>query len=158
MKPDHTRSVLLVVAAAMITVGCSRTPTALSAGDRESLKREIVRQEEALRSAKATNDVAALERILADDYLGMNQNGNVRNKAQTLELFRTFPITSLQIKVGSVVVGPTEAVVTGEQDERTCDLEAMLFVHVYALRGGRWQLLSNSQFRRPTDSVPVVKR
>ena len=41
------------------------------------------------------NDTRALERLVADEYYGVNQWGAKRDKAQLIELFRSFQTDSL---------------------------------------------------------------
>jgi len=124
-----------------------RIPNSLVA---ESAADEVSRMEERLRQAKLNNDVAALERIFGDAYVGTNQNGNSRNKQQAIDLFRTFRIHSLTIDRASVRVTHNVAIVTGSQTERNdAGTDRMLFTRVYVDTENGWELVSSSQFRDP---------
>ena len=62
----------------------------------ESVVADEVRQaEERFRRAKLSNDVAVLQRIVDEAYVGTNQNGNSRDKRQMIDLFRTFPVVAV---------------------------------------------------------------
>jgi len=103
--------------------------------------------DEDYRFAKLKNDTAALDRILADGFYGMNQNGNGRNKAESIDLWRTFTISSLTTDSFEVRVAGSTATVTGTQTENGD--ERMLFKRVYVSGQSGWQLLSSTQFRNP---------
>lgn len=100
--------------------------------------------------AKLNQDVAALSRILADGFNGTNQNGNSRNKAETLELWKSFQIASLTTDSSQVTVAGNTAKVLGTQTEGA---ERMLFTRVYVRGGNGWQLLASMQFRNPNADV-----
>lgn len=108
---------------------------------------EVRAVEEAFRLAKLGRDVPALEPILAEQFTQVNQNGNSRDKAQTLELWKTFSIASLTTDSSDIRISGETAVVLGTQTEN--GNERMLFTRVYVKRNGSWRLLSSIQFRDP---------
>lgn len=107
--------------------------------------------DERFRLAKLANDVNALAEILSDDYFGTNQNGNSRDKAQLIALFRTFPIRSLDTTRATIRSTGTNVIITGEQTEvNATGTDRMLFTRVYVLDAAKqWTLLSSTQFRVP---------
>jgi beta-lactamase regulating signal transducer with metallopeptidase domain len=107
--------------------------------------------EEFFRAAKEVNDVALLDLLLDPGYVGVNQNGNVRDKASVLELFRSFPIQSLKLGPLSLRTAGDIVTVSGSQTEvNATGTDEMLFTRVWRRDGeGVWRLLSNTQFRRP---------
>jgi ketosteroid isomerase-like protein len=109
----------------------------------------VLQAEEAFRVAKIKNDTAALAAMVADQFFETNQNGNSRNKAQLLELFRNFSINTLTLDDSHVRVAGNTAFVTGTQTE---DGDPMLFMRAYIRSGGGWQLLACMQTRRPADA------
>jgi Domain of unknown function (DUF4440) len=110
----------------------------------------VVKVDEEYRLAKLRNDTDTLQHLLADDFYEMNQNGNGRNKSQTITLWQTFPITSLTTDRGEIRVTVSTAVVTGQQTELNGGgTDRMLFMRTYIRRLGRWQLLASMQFRNP---------
>ena len=120
----------------------------------------ISKLEEDCRVAKLQNDTETLGRIVADDYYGINQNGSPRDKAQLLELFKVFKITSLEVEIARIRVSGDNAVVAGRQREvvgcRTADCppEIALFLRTYVRRESGWQLLTNAHFVDPTKGGP----
>ena len=77
------------------------------------------------------NDVEALGRILANEYTGFNRYGETLNKADILDLFRTFKRSRLSRAEADVRFAGDIAIVTGSQ------------VEVNAT--GAWRLLSSTQ-------------
>jgi SAM-dependent methyltransferase len=106
-------------------------------------KDEVLKVEAAFNQAKLDNDVAALDRILADDYIGINQWGGKRDKRAALELFRTYRTASLVPSGVSVRVSGDTATVDGIMYES--NQWRFLFLRTYVKRQGRWQLLSMAQ-------------
>jgi hypothetical protein len=112
---------------------------------------DVMRADETFRVAKLTADRPALERILHNDYIGVNQTGNTRDKKQLLELFEWFRIESLVTNRAHVRFSGDNAVVMGEQTENSATgNDRMLFTRVYVkTMPGEWHLLSSTQFRDP---------
>ena len=107
----------------------------------------VMQVDEQFRIAKLNKDTAALGRILAENFYEMNQNGNGRNKEQFIELFKTFPISTLTTDSYQVRVTGDTASVTGSQTENGID--RMLFLRVYVKGSNGWQLSSSMQARNP---------
>lgn len=111
---------------------------------------QVMKVDEEFRVAKLKNDIGTLDRILADNFNETNQNGNSRKKAQFIELFTRFEITSLTTDESQVQVTDNTAVVTGSQTETICTgVDRMLFTRVYVKGQKGWQLLASMQFRDP---------
>jgi hypothetical protein len=110
----------------------------------------VLQTDDAWQRAKLTADLPALARITADEFYEMNQNGNGRNKAETLALWKGFRVESLTTDSRNVRVAGNAASVTGTQTEvNGTGTDRMLFTRVYIRRGSVWQLLSSMQFRDP---------
>jgi hypothetical protein len=112
----------------------------------------VLKVDEAFRRAKQENDTAALRHIVANNYLGTNQFGETRNKADLLELFTTISVKSVTSKPSQVRITGDVAVVTGSQSEvNGGGFNAMLFMRVYVRNreAGEWQLLANMQSLAP---------
>lgn len=124
-------------------MGAAAAQTAASAVGAEA---EVLQAEDAFRVAKLKNDTAALKALLADGYIGINQYGVIRNKAELLELFQTFPLTLLHSDQVTVRISGDTAVLTGQQMEKNpAGVEKHVFSRTYVRRSGRWQLLSSTQ-------------
>ena len=110
-------------------------------------EQEIQKAEETYRLAKLHQDIPTLDRILADSFNETNQNGNSRNKAETLDLWKSFSISSLTTDSMEIRIFDNTAMVLGKQTEDGG--EHMLFTRVYVNRYGQWQLLASMQYRDP---------
>ena len=86
---------------------------------------EVMKVDETYRVAKLNRDINTLNLILAESYQGTNQNGNSRNKSETLDLWRNFAIDSLTTDTYEVRVSDSTAMVFGTQTENGS--EQMLF-------------------------------
>jgi TonB family protein len=132
----------------------ARTAIAVSSPDLQ----QVELAERQLQAARMRNDVVESTRLLADEFVGTDQNGSTRNKAATVELFRTVSISSLTQTISDERVTSGMAVVTGAAVEGNgTGLERMLFTHVWRRDdAGWWRLVSSSQFRDPraTPSLP----
>ncbi len=81
-------------------------------------KREVEDLEEQWRTAQLAGDVAAMDRLLADDYVGISINGEVNTKAQQLDRLRTRSQVITKIAFSDMkvkLVGPV-AIVTSLTD------------------------------------------
>jgi hypothetical protein len=111
---------------------------------------EVMKIDEQFRVAKLNKDTSTLDRILADAFYETNQNGNSRNKTECIELFKSFPITSLTTDSADVRITGDTAVVTGSQTEHnSTGVDRMLYMRVYIRAMTGWQLLASMQFRNP---------
>ena len=130
------KAVLLPVAALLATVNAGLAQT--------DPKEEVLKTEAALNDAKVHNDVAALDRILTDEYIGVNQwGGGTRNKQEVLELFRNYHTLSLAPTGVTVRLSGDTAIVHGFMNESGAWTYS--FLRTYVKRQGRWQLLSMAQ-------------
>jgi hypothetical protein len=119
----------------------------------------ILARDEQWRQAKLSNDLSVMRDVLSDDFYETNQNGNSRNKAQMLDLWSTFKITSLTTDRATIRLSGETATVTGQQTEvNGTGTDRMLFSRVYVKdHDGNWQLLSSTQFRDPQERVAQVR-
>ena len=107
----------------------------------------VMKVDEEFRLAKLHKDTATLNRILSENFYEMNQNGNGRNKAQFIELFKAFPIAALTTDAFDVRITGDTASVTGSQTEN--NTERMLFLRVYVKGQTGWLLVSSMRSRNP---------
>jgi hypothetical protein len=108
---------------------------------------EVLQADEAYRFAKLTQNINTLNLILAPEFNETNQNGHSRNKVESIELWRTFAISSLTTDSSEVRVNGDTAMVIGKQTENGS--ERMLFTRVYEKRPSGWLLLASMQYREP---------
>ena len=125
----------------------------------DRLHREIESLEAQWRTAVLQNDVATVNRLLADDYLGINPNGTLETKADALALRRagTMKISSIDpinIKVrvyGDTAVVTSQVQLEGHDGER--DISGRYhYTRVYSHRSGEWKVVSFEASRMPPGS------
>ena len=151
--------VLLLVAclAAFAIPGYAATLPLLHRADR--LHREVENLESQWRTALMQNDVATINRLLADDYLGINPNGTLETKADALAQRRsgTVKISSIEpenIKVrvyGDTAVVTSRVDVVGHDGDR--DISGRYhYTRVYSRKSGDWKIVSFEASRIPPGS------
>jgi len=115
----------------------------------DRLHREIENLESQWRTGVMQNDVATANRLLADDYLGINPNGTLETKADALAQRRsgTVKISSIDpdnVKVrvyGDTAVVTSRVDVVGHDGDR--DISGRYhYTRVYNHRSGEWKIVS----------------
>ena len=143
---------ILVIAALVLTA----VPIAL--GQQQSARREQRRSvEQAIRQldneriqAQIHADAAALDRIYADDFIGIGPSGTVRAKPQVLSDFTSGDLKFQSITTDDVhvrIYGNT-AVETGRSTMNGQDRGKIVprdnrFTRVWVKQHGRWRLVAN---------------
>jgi ketosteroid isomerase-like protein len=120
------------------------------------VEQEILRLNRAAAEMQVRKDVAVADRLLADDYLFLQADGNVSNKAQNLAVLRdpAFACTAFTTEDVVVRVLGDAAVITGRAIMRATyggqDVGGeFLYTDVWAKRSGRWQTVVSQATRRP---------
>lgn len=114
-----------------------------------SVEQELLKLEQDWTNANLKADVAVLDRILADDYTWINQEGVLRTKAQNLELIKSggLVIPSMVTDDMKVRIYGDAAVVTGRNTFKAT-LEGKDFngqerwTDTWIKRNGRWQCVA----------------
>jgi ketosteroid isomerase-like protein len=117
--------------------------------EHKHLEREqIVTLENQWRRAQLSNDVPAMDKLLSDDYLGINSNGDVVTKNQQLDHMRNrqlviqkLDISDLKIKlIGPIAIVTSLAGVEGTLDGTPLS-GSFRYTRVYQrLPGGGWKI------------------
>ena len=127
--------------------------------DREtSVEQQLIRIEEKFAEAAQRHDAGALAEYLADDFLGVDVNGQHMDKAQVLARMASpeMEITSLRhedIRVrvyGDCAVATARTVVVGRYKGQETGGE-FPYMRVWVKRQGRWQAVA-------TQSSAIPKR
>ena len=115
----------------------------------ENAHKEIEGLELDWRQAQLSNNISEVDRLLADDYLGISANGTLETKADELTRRRsgTLHITQLDlsdIKVriyGDTAVVTSKADLVGKNGDR--DISGRFrYTRVYSNRMGQWRIVS----------------
>jgi ubiquinone/menaquinone biosynthesis C-methylase UbiE len=128
-------------------VGFSAAMAAPAAAPANETEAQVLKAEKEFNDAKLRNDTAALERIVAAGYFGLNQWGAWRDKAGLLNLYasgcRTYSFRPGKLKVH--LAGDT-AIVEGPMTESGQDGRFTYgFLRTYIRQEGRWLLLGDAQ-------------
>jgi ketosteroid isomerase-like protein len=142
----------LVVAALGFTLTSTATGEEPSARreQRSSVQQTIRQLDNERIKAQIGADAVALDRIYADDFIGVGPSGTVRTKAQVIADFTSGDLTFQSITTDEVQVRVYEntAVETGisamsGQDKGKAVPRDTRFTRVWVKQHGRWRLVAN---------------
>ena len=143
---------VLVPAGANPMAGASKTHRAP-----RQVRQQIDELEEQFRTANLTGDVALMDRLLSDDYVGITWTGQVNTKATQLDRIRTrtlsisrMDISDLKVKLlGPVVIVTCAATVEGNNEGNPMS-GTFRSTRVYQrLPGGIWKITNSESTRVP---------
>ena len=143
---------MLVIAVVIVAVG----PLAL--GKKQSARRTqtesvvegIRKLDEERIQAQIHADAEALDRIYADDFIGIGPSGTVRTKPQVLAdftshdlKFQSITTDDVQFRVyGNTVVETGRSIMVGQDKGKVVPRDNR-FTRVWVWRHGRWRLVAN---------------
>ncbi len=120
----------------------------------ESDEEQLKKLETDRAAAAVKGDVATLEKQTSDDYTFINLYGQMSDKSQMINNFKTgrTKLTSNEVSDMKVRVYGNTAVVTGKADVAGVmagkDTKAqIMFTRVYVKQGGQWQSVAFQQTR-----------
>jgi ketosteroid isomerase-like protein len=124
---------------------------------KRDFKHEVEDLEEQWRVAQLTGDVAAMDRLLSDDYVGISMSGQVNTKAQQLDRLRTRSLVITKIDLSDVkvkLVGPVAIVTSLASVEGTNEGTSMTGLYRYTrvyqrLPSGVWKITNFEATRVP---------
>ena len=138
---------VLVLTAASAAMGQKQSA---SRGQGRSVEQAIRQLDDERIQAQIHADAAALERIYADDFIGVGPSGTVRTKPQVIsdftsgELkFQSITTDDVQVRVyGNTAVETGRSTMIG-QDRGKAVPRDNRFTRVWVKRQGRWRLVPN---------------
>jgi len=120
--------------------------------DRKLMEQQVLKMGQDYTQMIKNQDAAAIERILADEYLFTNERGKVKNKTEDLASYKTSPskFEIFEISDQKVrVIGNNAAVETGTvrfkgtgKDGKPFD-GSERYTTTWVWRGGRWQIAAD---------------
>jgi ketosteroid isomerase-like protein len=145
---------VLALTATSIALGQKQS----ASGDQRSSVEQAIRQLDKERiQAQIGADAATLDRIYADDFIGVGPSGTVRTKPQVIADFTSGDLKFQSITTGEVQVRVYEntAVETGlstmvGQDKGKAVPRDTRFTRVWIKQQGRWRLVANHYSSRIT--------
>ncbi len=101
------------------------------------------------RQAQLTNNISEVDRLLADDYLGISANGTLETKADELTRRRSgslhitqLDLSDIKVRIyGDTAVVTSKADLVGKNGDR--DISGRYrYTRVYSNRMGQWRIVS----------------
>jgi ketosteroid isomerase-like protein len=142
----------VVVAAAFGLAVLSAAPAWAQMGGTASVAEQIKKMERDRAVAVVKADVATLEGLTSDDYVLINANGQLSNKAETMNAIKTgvIKLTSNEVSDMNVRVYGDTAIVTGKSTAKGSiggrELKGpVMFTRVYVKKNGKWQSVAFQQ-------------
>ena len=137
----------VVIGAVFVSAGCSRAPKHET--DPKAVRAEILAVENQWASAIERQDAAAFERLAAEDFRFIDENGRVLNRAQYIADRSHNPdnvesATQDEIEVrqyGDAAIATGRSILHGTRDGAPF-VYRFRWTDVYVRRAGRWQPVS----------------
>ena len=138
---------VLVLAAASTTLGQTQTAKREQGENTEQTIRQLDHERI---QAQISADAVALDRLYADDFLGVGPSGTVRTKAQVIEdftsgklKFQTITTDEVQVRVyGNTAVETGRSTMNGQDKGKSVPSDTR-FTRVWVKQEGRWRLVAN---------------
>jgi len=155
----YALTVLLALSAYAPTLFAAPQHGGMPRGEKHEGRREIDQLEEKWQNAVLAGDVAAMDSLLAEDYISISARGTLQTKEETLARMRSGVrhITALELADSKVRFYGTTALVTSTAHVTgiNADGEAVgdfRYTHVYVRNAqGKWKIVSSeaSKIRVP---------
>lgn len=152
---DKPEKFIMKQIAALIIFACTVSAFASAQTSKEKsrdadVKQVILQLEDDGREATLKNDIAANDRLLADNWVNVNPDGSITTKTRLMELLKqgTFKINSIENDEVMVRVFDEAAVVTGRSTTKRLNQKNEMitrqvrFTRVYAKSKGQWRVVS----------------
>jgi ketosteroid isomerase-like protein len=140
------------VIAAAFSVTTLSGPYAQAQPSAPSVEEQIKKMERDRAAAVVKGDVAMLEGLTSDDYVLINANGQLSDKAATMNAIKTgiIKLTANDVSDMKVRVYGDTAVVTGKSTAKgtIAGVEIkgpLMFTRVYVKKNGKWQSVAFQQ-------------
>jgi len=121
---------------------------------KSSLEDALKKMELEWAQAEIKKDVAAVERILADDWVGIDYDGSTATKAALIDHLKTgaSSVESQETSDMKVRIFGKTAIVTGVDTEKSRDKNKdstgkYIWTDVFVERNGRWQIVATQSTR-----------
>src|ERR1041384_6191734 len=143
---------MLTIAAIVVALGPVALGQTKSARrtQTQSVMERIRRLDQERIQAQIHADAAALDRLYADDFIGIGPSGTVRTKPQVLSdftsgdlKFQSITTDGVQVRVyGNTAVETGRSTMIGQDKGKVVPRDNR-FTRVWVRRQGRWQLVAN---------------
>lgn len=129
--------------------------------DQKETERYILESEKQWAESVATGDTSTVERILADDFVGVDPKGTLYNKQQMIADTRNAPSHFVSNHLNDVKVrfyGET-AIAQGNEtwERRTGERGRFVWTDTWIRRNGHWQIVAAEDLIAPEKSAQVTQ-
>jgi ketosteroid isomerase-like protein len=160
-RRSHSLAIVSLLGALALALCAPPFCAGLPKSQKQESRREIDQLEDAWQKAMLKTDIAALDSLLADDYMAITPNGTLQSKEQTLANLRSGAtyFTSIQISDRKVRFYGSTALVTSMADVNGTtpggDISGSYrYIRVYVKDDqGEWKIVSfeASKIREPAE-------
>src|SRR5436305_13187135 len=143
---------MLVIAVIIVAMGPLAVGQTKSArrSQTESVVERIKKLDQERIQAQIHADAATLDRLYADDFIGVGPSGTIRTKPQVIAdftsgtlKFQSITTEDVQVRVyGNTAVETGRSTMKGEDKGKTVPQETR-FTRVWVKQQGRWRLVAN---------------
>jgi ketosteroid isomerase-like protein len=158
-----TSTALLVVVIGWCAPGLCRNGNQPLHEKKHDAKRQVEALEEQWRQAQLVGDVAAMDKLLSDDYIGITMTGQVNTKTQQLDRMRMHKIALTKLDLGDrqvKLIGAIAIVTSRAEVEGTNEGAPVKGIYRYTrvyqrLPAGGWKITSFEATRVPGPKNPI---
>src|SRR5438552_1950202 len=151
MKINHRRDRMLrcalTILAMLFLCDCSIQK------DQKETERYILESERQWAESVATGDTLAIERILADDFIGVDPKGRLYTKQQMIDETRNAPKYFVSNRLNDVKVRfyRKTAIAQGSEtwEKRSGERGRFVWTDTWMQRNGRWQIVAAEDLIAP---------
>jgi ketosteroid isomerase-like protein len=122
--------------------------------DTKGVEKAIIQMEKDWTEAGIKKDAAAFDRIVADDWISVDFEGNVVNKAAAIADLKSGASSSASVDLGELkvrVYGDTAIVIGSDTEKSTYKGKDSsghyVWTDVFVKRNGRWQAVSSQSVK-----------
>jgi ketosteroid isomerase-like protein len=146
-RPDRMLSCALAIVGMLCLCHCSEQKA------QKATERYIVESERQWAESVATGDTSAIERILADDFIGVDPQGHLYNKQKMVDETRSAPKYFVSNRLNDVKVrfyGNT-AIAQGSEtwEKHSGERGRFVWTDTWLQRNGRWQIVAAEDLIAP---------
>ena len=124
--------------------------------DHKETERYILDSERQWAESVATGDTSAIERILADDFIGVDPKGRLYTKRQMIDDTRNAPKYFVSNRLNDVKVRfyGTTAIAQGSEtwEKRSRERGRFVWTDTWLQRNGRWQIVAAEDLIAPDEA------
>lgn len=144
----YVEAVGLLVASSLLVVGADRSPAVKQ--DTAAVEQTLIQLEQDWNRAMLAKDYKTVEKIVADDWTGIDFRGMTITKEESLQELKSGESSNQSVELGDmkVKVYGNVAVVVGSDTEKSTyhgkdSSGNYAWMDVFVKRGGRWQAVAS---------------